>query len=135
MGGNIIFRKSLVIFQFIITVVMIAGSVVIYKQLQFALHTNLGFNKDQVLTFHIDDRKVRGELPSLKTQLLQSPLIKDVAAVGNPIGNNDLGNYPYQYEKNDGAISNNPANGPGINGRSGFSENNGNKISIRQKFF
>lgn len=108
MSGNIIFRKSLVIFQFVITVVMIAASVVIYRQLQFALNTNLGFNKDQVLTFHIDDRKIRGELPSLKTQLLQSPLIKGVAAAGNPIGNNDLGNYPYQYEKNDGAISNIP---------------------------
>ena len=107
MKSNIVFRKSLVIFQFVITVVMICGSIVIYQQLQYALHTNLGFNKEQVLTFHIDDRNVRNQLPALKAQLLQSPLIKGVAAAGNPIGNNDLGTYGYEFEKNDGAASEN----------------------------
>lgn len=105
MTGNIIFRKSLVIFQFIITVVMICSSIVIYLQLQYALHTNLGFNKNQVLMFHIDDKNLRSKLPALKAQLLQSPLIKGVAAAGNPIGNNDLGTSGYEFEKNDGSAS------------------------------
>lgn len=105
MAGNIIFRKSLVIFQFVITVVMICGSIVIYLQLQFALHTNLGFNKNEVLMFHINDKNVRNQLPALKAQLLQSPLIKGAAAAGNPIGNNDLGTSGYEFEKNDGSAS------------------------------
>ncbi|MEP7252379.1 MAG: FtsX-like permease family protein [Ginsengibacter sp.] len=105
MNGNANFRKTLVVFQFVITIVMITGAVIIYRQLQFALHSDLGFNKDQVLTFHIDSKKVRGQLPALKTQLLQSPLIKSAAAAGNPIGNNDLGSYGYEYEKNDGSSS------------------------------
>ncbi|MEP6952076.1 MAG: ABC transporter permease [Ginsengibacter sp.] len=107
MTGNIAFRKSLVIFQFVITVVMIIGSVTIYRQLQYSLHADLGFNKDQVLTFHINNRNVRGQIPALKAQLLQSPLIKGVAAAGNPIGNNDLGSYGYRFERNDGSISDN----------------------------
>ena len=107
MTGSILFRKSLVIFQFVITVVMIIGSVTIYRQLQYSLHTDLGFNQGQVLTFHINDRNVRGQIPSLKAQLLQSPLIKGVAAAGNPIGNNDLGSRGYRFEKNDGTVSEN----------------------------
>ncbi len=107
MDNNILFRKSLVVFQFVITIVMITGAVIIYKQLQFALHTDLGFNKDQVLTFHIDNKKVRAQIPALKTQLLQSPFIQDVAAAGNPIGNNDLGTHGYDYQKNDGTLSDN----------------------------
>ncbi len=103
--ASIVFRKSLVIFQFVITIVMIAGSVIIYRQLQYALHTNLGFNKEQVLTFHIDDKNVRNQIPALKAKLLQSPLITGVAAAGNPIGNNDLGSYGYEFEKNDGSVS------------------------------
>ncbi len=103
--GHIVLRKSLVVFQFVVTVVMIAGSIIIYQQLQFAARADLGFNKDQVLTFHIDDRNVRDQIPALKTQLLQSPLIKSVAAAGNPIGNNDLGSFGYEYEKNDGSAS------------------------------
>ncbi|HRP54593.1 ABC transporter permease [Agriterribacter sp.] len=104
-SGSILFRKSLLVFQFVITVVMIAGAVIIYQQLQYALHTNLGFNKDEVLTFHIDDKKVRDQVPALKSQLLQSPLIKSVAAAGNPIGNNNLGGNGYKYEENNGAAS------------------------------
>jgi putative ABC transport system permease protein len=50
-SGTVLFRKSLVVVQFVITVVMIAGSVVIYQQLQYALHTSLGFNKEQVVYF------------------------------------------------------------------------------------
>ena len=104
-SGSIFFRKSLVVFQFVITVVMIAGAVIIYQQLQYALHTNLGFNKDEVLTFHIDDKKVRNQIPALKVQLLQNPLIKSVAAAGNPIGDNNLGGNGYKYEENNGAVS------------------------------
>ena len=104
--GSVLFRKSLVVIQFVITVVMIAGSFVIYRQLQFALHTSLGFNKEQVLSFHINDRSVRNKVTALKQQLLESPLVESAAAVGNPIGNNDLGKTGYFYELNDGSPSN-----------------------------
>ncbi len=59
--------------------------------MQYVNNKDLGFNKEQVLTFHIDDMKVRGEIPALKNALLQSSLIQGVAIAGNPIGNNDLG--------------------------------------------
>lgn len=104
-SGNILFRKSLVVFQFTITVVMISGSFIVYQQLQYALHKDLGFNKDQVLTFHIDDRAVRGQVPALKTQLLQNPSIEAVAAAGNPIGNNNLGGMGYNFEAQQGSFS------------------------------
>jgi len=104
MYANIFFRKSLIVFQFAITVVMIAGSFIIYRQMQYALHADLGFNKEQTLSFHIDDMNVRNQIASLKTQLLKSPLIESASAAGNPIGNNDLGGHSYSFEQN-GVIS------------------------------
>ncbi|MES2647245.1 MAG: ABC transporter permease [Bacteroidota bacterium] len=103
--ANLLFRKSLVVFQFVITIVMITGSLVIYRQLQFAMQKDLGFNKDQVLTFHLDDREIRNQTGSLKTKLLQNPAIEAVAVAGNPIGNNDLGGLGYNFEAADGSIS------------------------------
>ncbi len=105
-SGNVLFRKMLVVFQFVIAVVMIIGSFVIYKQLQYVQHKDLGFNKDQTLTFHINDMGVRKQIPVLKSQLMQSPLIKGVSAAGNPIGNNDIGQIGFLYETNDGSESN-----------------------------
>jgi putative ABC transport system permease protein len=103
--ANLLFRKSLVVFQFVITIVMITGSFVIYRQLQYATHKDLGFNKDQVLTFHIDDRAVRDQTTAVKNQLLQDPSIEAVAVAGNPIGNNDLGGLGYNFETADGSFS------------------------------
>jgi putative ABC transport system permease protein len=72
--------------------------------MQYALHADLGFNKEQTLSFHIDDMNVRNQIASLKTQLLKSPLIESASAAGNPIGNNDLGGHSYSFEQN-GVIS------------------------------
>lgn len=101
-----LFRKSLVVFQFVIAVCLISGSLVIYKQLQYVSKKDLGFNKEQVLTFHIDDMKVRSQIPALKHALLQNRMIEGVASAGNTIGTNSLGGNGYYFEKN-GAISTN----------------------------
>jgi putative ABC transport system permease protein len=100
MYASVAFRKSLVVFQFVIAVCLISGSFIIYKQMQYVNNKDLGFNKKQVLSFHIDDMKVRNELPALKHALLQSPLIKGAAVAGNPIGNNDLNENGFFFEKN-----------------------------------
>jgi putative ABC transport system permease protein len=98
--GQTLFRKSLVMFQFVVTVVMITASLVIYLQLNYVLNTDLGFNKKQMLTFHLDSREVRQKVPALRTALLQNPVVKAVASAGSPIGNNDMGMMDYSIEKN-----------------------------------
>ena len=85
------FRRSLVVFQFAVTVVMIACSGIVYRQLYYVNHKDLGFNKDQVLTFHIDKEEARRQIQAIKEKLNQSPLIESVAAASNPLGNNSLG--------------------------------------------
>jgi putative ABC transport system permease protein len=89
--STILFRKSLVVFQFVITIVMIAGSSIIYQQLHFVLTKHMGFNKAQTLTFHINKQAVRGNIDAVKQQLLQNPNIESVGVAGNPIGNNNIG--------------------------------------------
>ena len=95
-----LFRKSLVMFQFSVTVVMITTSLVIYLQLNYVLTTDLGFNKKQMLTFHLDSRDVRQKVPVIRTALLQNPIVKSVASASNPIGNNNIGMTDYSVEKN-----------------------------------
>ena len=49
-GGHFI-RKSLVVFQFVTSVVLIASVFIIYKQMDFIQHKNLGFNKEHIIWF------------------------------------------------------------------------------------
>ena len=98
--GQAMFRKSLVLFQFAVTVVMITASLVIYLQLNYVLKSDLGFNKKQVLSFHLDSREARHKVSSLRNALLQNPMVQAVASAGNPIGNNNIGMMDYSVEKN-----------------------------------
>lgn len=108
-----LFRKSLVMFQFAVTVVMITTSLVIYLQLNYVLVSDLGFNKKQLLTFHLDSREVRQKVPALRAALLQNPMVKAVASAGNPIGNNNIGQMAYGVEKN-GVLDEHPNMAHGI---------------------
>ncbi|MBN9384370.1 MAG: ABC transporter permease [Chitinophagaceae bacterium] len=103
--ANILFRKSLVTFQFVITIVLIAGSTILYQQLRFMHNKDLGFNKQQVLTFHIHDPAVRTHIDDLKAQLLTNPLIESVSAASNPIGNNDIGSNTFTFQQDDGEMA------------------------------
>jgi putative ABC transport system permease protein len=101
---TVLFRKSLVTFQFVITIFLIAGSSIIYLQLHYMQTRDLGFKKEQVLTFHVGNPEVRQHMEELKTQLLKDPSVEAAAAAGNPIGNNDIGTIPVFFEQN-GALS------------------------------
>lgn len=94
-ASTILFRKSLVVFQFIITIIMIAGSCIIYQQLNYVSNRDLGFNKAQTLTFHIRSHNARKQVTAIKQQLLQNPLIESVGVAGNPIGDNDIGSRDF----------------------------------------
>jgi putative ABC transport system permease protein len=47
------FRKVLTVFQFAISIILIAGTLIVQKQLKYIQGRDMGFNKDQVLTFRI----------------------------------------------------------------------------------
>lgn len=102
---NITIRKSMVVFQFVVAIIMISGSWIIFDQLQFLLKKDLGFNKDQVITFHVSSHEVRRKIAFLKEQLLQNPHIKGVAVASNPIGNNNIGTNGMLLEKENGGMS------------------------------
>lgn len=97
--GRAALRKSLVVFQFTVTVIMIVVSIIIFRQLDYVMNKDLGFNKNQMLTFHLDSKIVRAKVESLKERLLQNPSVKAVTTAGNPIGNNNIGMGVYQVEK------------------------------------
>jgi len=49
-------REVLITFQFVVTVCLIAGSLLIYRQNQYMLSKDLGFNKEQVIVLRISQK-------------------------------------------------------------------------------
>src|SRR6202000_3465981 len=52
-------RRSLVVFQFVLSIVLITGIIVIYSQLNYIKTKDLGFDKNQklILSFYTGDTK------------------------------------------------------------------------------
>ncbi len=75
-GGNI--RNSLVVFQFTISIFLIIGTSVIFKQLKYIQNKDLGFQKDQVLV--IDDTDAAGnQITSFKQEVAQLGQVKSTS--------------------------------------------------------
>ena len=67
------FRKGLIIFQFTISAVMIAGTIVVSKQLHFVKNKNLGFKKEQILVVHVKERSNQGKGEIIRDAFLKNP--------------------------------------------------------------
>ncbi len=52
--GEVWMRKGLVIFQFTLSIILIASVLVVYKQIQFIQSKNLGYNRDNIVSFEME---------------------------------------------------------------------------------
>jgi putative ABC transport system permease protein len=79
------FRNSLVVFQFAVSIVLIIGTLVVYRQLNYIQNKNLGFNKDQVVIIKkVDD--IGQEIRPFKQELIKHSGIISATNSSNMIG-------------------------------------------------
>lgn len=71
-------RQSLVVFQFILSTIMIIGTLVAFSQMQFIQNKNLGFNEDHLVVVDINSGQVRGGYSTIKEGYARLASVKDV---------------------------------------------------------
>ncbi|CAG5000192.1 hypothetical protein DYBT9275_02412 [Dyadobacter sp. CECT 9275] len=81
-GGNLLFRNALVVTQFVVAIVLLVGTVVVYKQLDFIKKRNLGFDKSNLLYLPLSG-ELGGKLQSLKASLAQNPLTENFTVISD----------------------------------------------------
>lgn len=81
--GNAMFRKVLVVSQFVFSVTLIIGTLVIGEQLQFIRQKELGYDKAHVFSYSM--RAVGNHYDAVKAELLKQPAVKAVASGGGQI--------------------------------------------------
>jgi len=72
-GGSGWLRKALVVFQFAISILLIAGTLTIHEQLNFLQNKPLGFNPENRFVVTIPDMEQRQQIDSLEILIRQSP--------------------------------------------------------------
>jgi ABC-type antimicrobial peptide transport system permease subunit len=78
-SGGYILRKILVIGQFSATIVLIIGTIIMYKQLNFIRNKDIGLNKDYVVAIDMND-ELRRNYKSFKSELKRNSRIINVTA-------------------------------------------------------
>ena len=91
------FRKGLVVFQFSLSIMLIVGMMVVYRQIQFIQTKNLGFDKENLIYTPIEG-DLGANFTAFKQELLNMPGIKSVtSSQADPlqVGNSTQGvNWP-----------------------------------------
>ena len=76
--NGITLRGVLVVGQFIISIFLILGTLVVYRQLNYIQNVNLGFNKEQIIILH-GAGALEEKVETFKEQLLSYSNIKNVS--------------------------------------------------------
>ncbi|MDP4251872.1 MAG: ABC transporter permease [Bacteroidota bacterium] len=95
-------RNALVIFQFVISITLIFGTVIIYNQLNYIYHKDVGFNRNQVLTVN-STNTLGDQATAFKNELLKISGVQNATLSGY---------LPVNYNRNNDAYFTSPAVDP-----------------------
>lgn len=93
------FRKGLVVFQFTISIILILGTFMVERQLEFVQKQTLSFQGDQIV---VSDRVISSKLAQLKNTLESIPSVNSVSLTTSPPGGDNA--YMYGFNKTFGEI-------------------------------
>ena len=79
------FREGLVVFQFTLSMILIIGTLVVSRQMDYILNKNLGLDKENLVFINMSDQ-LTDKMETYKTELLALPGVSQVTMTsGNPI--------------------------------------------------
>ncbi|MDP6042062.1 MAG: hypothetical protein QGG64_26165, partial [Candidatus Latescibacteria bacterium] len=80
------FRKVSVVFQFVISLLLIIITLVSLQQVQHERYKDLGFNLNNLIALNMQHKSVRKTYDAFRAELLKDPRITDVTASASQIG-------------------------------------------------
>ena len=91
-------RSSLVVFQFMISILLVIGTAAVYMQLNYIQNKNLGFNKDQVIV--VDDAYALGDgRVSYKNEIMRNGFMTSASITGFlPVDGSSRSDTPWWAE-------------------------------------
>lgn len=80
-GRSVYLRKGLVVFQFILSVLLITGTIVVSRQINFIQNSNLGYNRENLLYIPVEGN-LENQYQVFKQEALKETGIKSISRIG-----------------------------------------------------
>src|SRR5680860_1281887 len=78
--GGILIRKTLVVVQFSISIILIIGTLVIGRQIAYAVNSDLGFDKNAIVMVNLPKKLEREQLQGLKERIQSLSGVEKITA-------------------------------------------------------
>ncbi|HTL09527.1 MAG TPA: ABC transporter permease [Chitinophagaceae bacterium] len=78
-------RKALVVFQFTVSVVLMIGTIIVFRQVQYAKDRPTGYNKEGLIEVSMATPDLFKNYNALQTDLLSSGAVRSMAQASTPI--------------------------------------------------
>lgn len=79
------FQKALVTFQFAISVFLIIATFIIFQQVHYMTQVNLGFNKEQLVSIKVEDRKLQEKIKLIRDEMAKVTGVEAITISGESL--------------------------------------------------
>ncbi|HSZ85164.1 MAG TPA: ABC transporter permease [Puia sp.] len=77
-------RKALVVLQFTVSVTLIIGTIVVYRQIQFTKNRPVGYNREGLVSIPTMNPAIHNHFDAVKNELMKTGVITSVAEAESP---------------------------------------------------
>src|SRR6185295_2343148 len=85
-SSNAILRKILVVFQFVVSVILISGTIMVYRQIDFMRNAKLGFDSEQLVVIPVQRSSLLPKYETFRDLLLLNSSITHVTGAHAIVG-------------------------------------------------
>jgi ABC-type antimicrobial peptide transport system permease subunit len=72
-------RKVLVVVQFTVSIVLIIGTIIVFRQIQFARSRPIGYTREGLITVDMNTPEIYGHYEAMRNDLIQTGAVADMA--------------------------------------------------------
>lgn len=97
-------RQFLVVLQFTVSIAMIIGTVVVYRQVQFAKDRDVGYDQKGLIAIPMTTEEFQGKYDLFRNKLKATGMIEEVAESASSITGIDSGNGGFTWKDKDSSV-------------------------------
>ena len=96
-------RKVLVVVQFSVSITLAIGTIVVYKQIQFAKNRPVGYNRNGLIAVYMTTPDLFGHYEAMRSDLLATNVVENMAESSSPVTSVWSNQVGYNWEGKDPA--------------------------------
>jgi ABC-type antimicrobial peptide transport system permease subunit len=94
-------RRILVVVQFSVSVLLAGGTVIVFRQIQYAKNRPVGFDRNGLLSIPMTTGDIYKNYDAARNELLASRMVTEVAESQGPLTDNWVGNNDFEWKGKD----------------------------------